>query len=216
MLVIQIFGAILVAAGLALFAYDQIKGSRAKGDYAGLQAFKLQVGGPPALILIVIGVIVFMFPFTPWIPEDDPPQISTTTTGTTLPPTTTTTVLGTTTTTFTLETLGPIFTLLTIDPPVFTVVPVLPLAPDSWDWYFDANCGDVIFWDASAGADSYYIEVFVDDYNGNYISDFTYDWFDTEMCTNNFVLGPGYVHALFITPVNNNGMGDSLFLEWFT
>ena len=209
MLVIQIFGAILVAAGLGLFAYDQIKGSRAKGDYAGLQAFKIQVGGPPALILIVIGVLVFMFPFTPWVPEDDPPPISTTTTGT-LP--TTTTVAATTTTRFTLETLDPsVFTLLTLDPSVFTLVPAVPLAPASWFSYFDSSCGgdgNVVEWETSAGADFYEVDVYVEDYNFNFVSNWSFDWEFTNLCVISFDMGPGLIHTVTVWPVNDAGWGD--------
>lgn len=214
-MVIHVLGAILVAAGLGLFAFDQIKGSKSKGDYAGVEAWKIQVGGPPALILIVIGVLVFMFPFTPWSPDDDQPAVVTTTTGTTLPPDTT--VVDTTTTTrFTLETL---VTLLPFDPPVFTLVPDVPLAPASWFSYFDSDCegdGNVVEWEPSAGAEYYDVDVYVEDYNFNFVSNWSFDWEFTNLCVVSFDLGPGYIHTVTVWPVNDAGWGDPLTLQWFT
>jgi hypothetical protein len=64
MLVVHIVGIAILAFGLALFAADQLLG-KGRGE-AGGGIWKLQITGPPGLLLALIGVLVFLFPFSPW------------------------------------------------------------------------------------------------------------------------------------------------------
>lgn len=66
MLVVHIVGLAILTVGLALFAADQLAG-RGRGE-AGGSLWKVQFSGPPALVLALIGVLVFLFPFSPWAP----------------------------------------------------------------------------------------------------------------------------------------------------
>lgn len=90
MVAVHIVGAVVATIGLILFAADQwTAGQRGKDGSAGLKAWKVELGGPPALILIVIGLAVFLFPY--WTGRDQTP--ATTITTTTTSTTTTTTIL---------------------------------------------------------------------------------------------------------------------------
>jgi hypothetical protein len=64
MVVVQIVGVVIILVGLGLFSFDQLKGSRAKSDDAGVKAWQINVTGPPALILVVVGIALFVFPLT--------------------------------------------------------------------------------------------------------------------------------------------------------
>ncbi|MDX1408447.1 MAG: hypothetical protein R3330_09950 [Saprospiraceae bacterium] len=137
MFLIQVLGAVLVVAGLILFVYDQVKDK--EGD-STVSVWKLNVSGPPPLVLVVFGTLVFLFPFTPWwsdIEEPPPPSTIPIAASTTEPVAVTTTVpvtmatFGDTTTTFTTTTLAD----------------VVPLTPSGYDIYFDEDCGaDVVEW----------------------------------------------------------------------
>jgi hypothetical protein len=67
MLSVQIVGLVIVAVGLGLFVADQLLG-RGRGT-AGGGIWRLQISGPPGLLLAVIGILVFLFPLSPWWPE---------------------------------------------------------------------------------------------------------------------------------------------------
>lgn len=79
MIILHFVGGLLVLTGIGLFIFTQIKG--AKGE-STLGAWKINLSGPPSLVLILIGVFVFVFPFTSfWNDPTAPPPV---TTGTTL------------------------------------------------------------------------------------------------------------------------------------
>jgi hypothetical protein len=69
MVAVHIVGLVILGVGLGLFAADQLIG-RGRGEFGG-KLFNLQISGPPALGLAVIGVLVFLFPFSPWWPAAD-------------------------------------------------------------------------------------------------------------------------------------------------
>jgi len=83
MVFLQVFGSLLSLAGLFLFVREQIR-ERA-GEHSTMQAWKINLSGPPSLILIVIGVIMFVFPFTPWWNDNTTPKATSTTTTTLFP-----------------------------------------------------------------------------------------------------------------------------------
>lgn len=102
MLLIHVVGIVVILVGLGLFVYDQVKARQ--GQPSQLSAWKINLSGPPALVLIVLGILVFVFPYTsffgpPSAPVDTLPEIPTETTvtettldnGTTLPEESTTT-----------------------------------------------------------------------------------------------------------------------------
>lgn len=100
MLLLHIVGAFVLISGVVLFARSQIKGSADK-NLGQAQVWKLNISGPPALILVLLGLLVFMFPFTPWFgPPGTPVEVIPTTvpeTPTTFGITTTTQVGASTT-----------------------------------------------------------------------------------------------------------------------
>jgi hypothetical protein len=69
MLTVHIVGLAIVGIGLALFAADQLIG-RGRGQ-AGATIWHIQISGPPTLVLAVVGLLVFLFPYSPWWPADD-------------------------------------------------------------------------------------------------------------------------------------------------
>jgi len=126
MILLHILGALIVLVGLALFVFTQVKGK--SDEESTVAVWKINLSGPPALVLILVGVLIFVFPFTTFFedPNDpNPPEANTTTTADTSlnnPDLTTTT----------------------------TLVPVvgLPLTPSSFEVAFDETCGeDTLFWD---------------------------------------------------------------------
>jgi hypothetical protein len=81
MLVVHIVGLLILAVGLVLFTADQLAG-RGRGE-AGGKVWNISVSGPPALVLSVIGVIVFLIPFFFGDDEESVAQGTTTIQGTT-------------------------------------------------------------------------------------------------------------------------------------
>lgn len=63
-LLVHAVGLVLLVSGLALFTADQL-GGRGRGE-AGAAVWRFQISGPPALLLIALGVAVFLFPLGPW------------------------------------------------------------------------------------------------------------------------------------------------------
>lgn len=181
MVLVHLLGGVLVVVGLFLFTYDQIKGRAISSDLAGAKAWSVNLSGPPALILVVFGALLFLFPFSPWWPDNLGSVITTTTTvptttttvssiTTTVPPTTTTQDLFTTTTD---ETTSPPFD--NIDEP--SIIEVWPPSPYGASIFYDDDCqGDVIEWiqDGSSTI-GWQIDVDVDDQFGSHLYDFTLD-----------------------------------------
>ena len=122
----------MAAVGLFLFATEQIKGRQVGTSTAS--AWKVNLSGPPALLLVVLGAVVFLFPFSPWWTDPEPaapPAASTTTTE--LERGTTTTLEDVTTTTTTI-------------PPLL----IPEAAGPDFEVYFSDDCGgDVIEWNLS-------------------------------------------------------------------
>lgn len=127
MVVVQVLGGVLVAVGLFLFVKDQMDGK--PSESATTSVWKINLSGPPALVLTFLGAVIFLFPFSgffknPANPNPPPPTVV----STTLPQgETTTTVAGTTT----------------------TLVAELPPTPTGWDLYVSSpDCGgeDQIVW----------------------------------------------------------------------
>lgn len=72
MLLIHAVGILVLLVGLILFARSQIKGTADKTS-SQASVWKINISGPPALILVMLGLAVFVFPFTPFFgPPDDP------------------------------------------------------------------------------------------------------------------------------------------------
>ncbi len=176
MVLVHLLGGVLVVVGLFLFTYDQIKGRAITSDLAGAKAWSVNLSGPPALILVVFGALLFLFPFSPWWPDRiaTPPTtttIPTTTTSsttTTVPPTTTT-VPPTTTTRFTLDPLDP-----DDDLPIFEFFPPTPYGASI---FYDSECDeDVIEWfqDGSTTI-GWQLDIEVYDQFDNYLYEFTLD-----------------------------------------
>lgn len=115
----HILGAVLVLVGILVFVFDQITGREDRDSR--VEAWKINLTGPPAIVLIVIGVVVFLYPLSPWWPEPDDPN----------PPVVITTVAS-------VATTAGVAT---------TETTLLPLSPTGFDVYFDDTCGaDVIEW----------------------------------------------------------------------
>jgi len=114
---------VIVVVGLALFILNQVRGSKAQEE-SHVEVWKLNLSGPPALVLVLVGVIIFAFPYTSLFrnPTDPSPP-------STLPEqATTTTALGSPT----------------------TIVPEigLPQTPINSTVAFDETCGeDVLSWE---------------------------------------------------------------------
>lgn len=148
MLIVHALGAVVVATGLVLFTLDQ-RTTTGTHDAAALKAWKIELGGPSSLILILIGSVIFMYPFTPWAPDDRPPV--------------------TTTTSSTTTTMLPSVSL--IEP---TVIEAIPGAPTDWYWidYEPEWCGTEAY--AWTPADDYanwwIIPIEAYDHDGNLIA----------------------------------------------
>ena len=130
MLLVHILGAALAGVGLALFATEQIRGRQVGTSTAS--AWKVNLSGPPALLLVIFGAAVFLYPFSPWWTNPTPPAP---------PAVTTTTTLEAGTTTTTIRIVNPtVLELPDLEPP-------LPAGP-GFEVYFSEECdGDVIEWD---------------------------------------------------------------------
>jgi hypothetical protein len=107
MIFVHVLGGLVVTVGLVLFALDQRR--PVSDERADMKAWSISVGGPASLILIVVGLFTFMFPFSPWAPDDP------------APPTTTT-----------------VSSLVEIDPLIGPIDPIdltpYPRAPSDWFW----------------------------------------------------------------------------------
>ncbi len=195
MLAVHIVGAIVAAIGLILFAADQwTAGQKGKEGTAGLTAWKIELGGPPALILIVIGLAVFLYPY--WAGRDQPATT-----------TTTTTTLSTTTTTASNPTV-------VVDPTFHTFM-FPPPAPTWWEiGWDDSFCGsETIYWE-DTGAEYWIVPVaaIID-------GDIRALEFEVEsglpfLCDWEFVQ-EGYTrYWLWPTPWNEAGPGEFLWIEY--
>ena len=65
--IVHAVGLVLAVVGLILLLADQL-GGRGGGE-AGATLLGIKVAGPPALVLTVVGVGVFLFPLTGVLPE---------------------------------------------------------------------------------------------------------------------------------------------------
>lgn len=91
MIIFYIMGGLLTLVGIGLFIWEQTKDQPVGAASAGAMGFSYS--GPPAVILILLGLAVTFFPHSPWAPEEKLVALPTTTTTTTTPTTTTTTTV---------------------------------------------------------------------------------------------------------------------------
>lgn len=129
---VHVVGVIVTALGLYLFFTQEKVGAGEHSEReAGATLWKIQATGPSTLILVVIGLIVFLFPF--WLGSDPvaaPPTTNSTTTTTSL-------VVEPTTTTTTIP-------VDQIDPNFFTPnFPVYEFIPDGFDLIYPSAPYDV-------------------------------------------------------------------------
>jgi len=171
MVLVHLLGGVLVVVGLFLFTYDQIKGRAITSDLAGAKAWSVNLSGPPALILVVFGALLFLFPFSPWWPDAVTVPPTTTTVPTTVTSlTTTTTVPPTTTTTrFTLDPIDP-----DDDLPIFEP---FPPTPHGASIFYDGECDeDVIEWFQDGTTTiGWQLDIVVHDQIDNYLYEFVLD-----------------------------------------
>lgn len=66
-LLVHIVGIVIILFGLSLFAYEQIK--KRDDRNAGFSAWKVNLQGPPTLILVGAGILTFLAPFFIGTPE---------------------------------------------------------------------------------------------------------------------------------------------------
>lgn len=153
MILVHTVGIFVLIAGIILFARSQIRGS-ADPSTSQAQAWKINISGPPSLILVVIGLGVFLFPFTPWF---GPPAESVVEVPVTTPIETTTAPSSET-----------------------TEAAPLPVAPTDYEVFFDNSCeGDVIHWFTDPTPLGWYIQVDVFGPDDQYLSTFEFDSAET-------------------------------------
>lgn len=70
--VIGVVGVALIIIGVLLL-FGVFRRGPAK-ESASTKAAGVSFAGPPGLYLVVLGVLVMLFPFSPWWPEEDPPD----------------------------------------------------------------------------------------------------------------------------------------------
>lgn len=200
MLAVHIVGAIVAAIGLVLFAAEQwTAGERGKDGSAGLKAWKVELGGPPALILIVIGLMVFLFPF--WSGRDQPvPTTSTTTT-----------TLSTTTTTPSTTT----FPTILVDPTSLSFLPE-PAEPTWWAIEFDpVFCeSEAIYWEEDSWTDYWIVDVAALIGEDVREIEFQIDTFEPFICDWEFLIEGYDRYWIWITGWNDVGPGPFLWLEY--
>jgi hypothetical protein len=222
-MIVHALGAVIVAAGLFLFAWDQIKGSKAASDESGvsakgLGATEINLSGPPALILVVVGVLVFMFPLTPWGSGSSGHSPSVPPTGTEAPTTPTTQSTGVPP----AVTNAPPLTSFEIPPATFPPLSIpdfqfeLPAPLLGWFTYTDI-CGEVVEWDSGNFAETFYVvTITVQTYDGIYVDGWQYESVFNNICVADFWYGPDLVHLIEVIPVNDWGWGEPLVIEWFS
>jgi len=229
MLAMQIIGGFLLLVGVVLFVASQWTGGEHSTDDAGPNAWKIEVKGPPGLILIVIGLLTFAFPHTPlWPGEEEPVALPTTTVSTT-----TTTVVAATTTTLGVREIDPNYYVPNF--PDFQFIPdgfeyIYPSAP--YDAYIDyGGCLDVpaIFWTPGDGNDLY-VEwwVVIDIYYQGQFQD-TVEWDSTYgewdfgwnefgipisgLCLWSYIDDPLAEYLIWIYAYNENGFSDPAYIS---
>ena len=190
-MIVHVVGGLIVLVGLGLFVLDQ-RAPAAHEDAASLKAWKIELGGPASLVLIVVGLAVFLFPYSPWYP--------------TSPPTTTT---STTTTTTTLPEVS------IIEPEIIEVVDI-PGTPEGWYWEdWNVDCQDAaVHWIA---ADDYtefwYIPVSALDPDGIIVNDFFLESDVPYLCRWEWEWGGMTTYWFWPRGINWLGEGDWFWFE---
>lgn len=206
MVLIHILGSLLVAVGLVLFVFTQIKG-RADED-ATVAVWKINMSGPPALVLVLVGTLIFVFPFTTFFenPEDPNPPGAT----------------PTTTVTEDTSLNNPDLTTTT------SLIPVvgLPLTPDSFEVVFDDACQeDTIFWNQPEIENVAGWWLSFESYNvdtGEVFSAFELDtgadplFFgnSSAICETDFSQEFALDYSIWIYSYNDAGFSEPLFIEY--
>ena len=205
MVFLHILGASIAVVGLILFIQYQMKG--AKGEASQMQVWKINLSGPAPLVLVVVGVLIAVFPFTTFFrnPEDPSPP-------STLPPeaqvSTTVVQPGETTLTTLVPEIG------------------LPLTPASYEVVFDAACGeDTIVWEQPdfdlvlgwwISIESYTLdtdELFSSFEIDTGADDLTFDNFNA-LCELDFVTDTPLLYWIWIYAYNEAGYSEPLFVEY--
>jgi hypothetical protein len=218
-LALHVIGVIIIIVGLILFTFDQVKGSRAKSDDAGVSAWSVKISGPPALVLVVVGIAVLVLPL--WLSSGN-----TVTPVTTVPTTAST---GTTTTSTTTTTVAPPFTLETVFPNVVIDPNIIiggseifriPGTPLDWfsDWDFQCD-GDAIYLiTADNFWDGFLVITEVYTFDGQFVDSYSFEVYEPTICVWDFWYDVGLVHTLNVYAFSEGGgdNGVSLFIEWFS
>lgn len=206
MVLLHILGGLVVLVGLALFVIDQIDGKEG-GPGSSIAAWKINLSGPPALVLVLIGILVFVFPFSPFFNNPEDPN----------PPTPTTTISATPTTGV------PASTTLTIVPDIG-----LPGAPISYEFVDNEDCGNIaLVWQQNPEdvVSGWYLSI--EAYNPDTDEVFTTYEIDTGLdqltlgnvsglCYQDFVSDEFILYYyIWIYAYNDQGYSESLFAEFY-
>ena len=73
MLAVEVVGIVLIVLGVVLLA------GRVVGSESDVQIPGVTIKAPASVLVLVLGVLVFLFPYSPWWPETASPQSSATT-----------------------------------------------------------------------------------------------------------------------------------------
>lgn len=204
MLTLHLLGGLIIAVGVILFAWTLVKG-KSNDDESHVEVWKINLSGPPALVLVLIGVLMIVFPYTAWYTPDDPNPP---------PETVPTTVAANTTLLNPATTLGA------------TLPALIPLAPTEAFVEFDDQCAeDALIW----------VQPDVENVTGWWLSFESYDvntgevWSTLEIdtgsdplvfgnvsaiCETDFVEDVALNWSIWIYAYNDAGFSEPLYVEY--
>lgn len=207
MIFLHVLGGLIVVVGLALFVLNQVKPHQDHEDESTVNVWKINLSGPPALVLILVGVLVFVFPFTTFYKSPTDPN----------PPVATTVQVNTT-----LNNPATSFVTTT------TLIPEigLPLAPDSYEIVFDEDCGaDAIVWNQPdiENVRSWWLSF--ESYTAGTDEVFSTFEIDTEVdpltfgnvsaiCSLDFLSDEPLDYYIWVYAYNDAGFSEPLFIEY--
>jgi hypothetical protein len=186
-MIVQAVGGLIVAVGLILFILDQRR--PVSDERAEIKGWKIEMGGPASLILVVFGALIFLFPYSPWWSGDPEPPIA-----------------AAPENTFPDVEIGDALTIYA-DPPG---------EPISWWVEWSDFCeSDALYWEPADDRADYWgvaIEVFDTEL-------FSIDnwWIDVEepfLCQWEWSYGePGFTYWIWPRGINSAGEGDWIWIE---